>query len=40
MPKNLKKINKFFPKAYKPYIIGKITKGKNKVNLDGSVNWF
>tara|TARA_Y100000591_G_scaffold295629_1_gene285183 strand:- start:627 stop:968 length:342 start_codon:yes stop_codon:yes gene_type:complete len=37
--KNLKKINKFFSKKYKPYVIGKISKGKNKVKLDGSVNW-
>ena len=37
--KNLKKINKFFSKEYKPYIIGKISKGKNKVKLDGSINW-
>ena len=37
--KNLKKINKFFSKKYKPYVIGKIFEGKNKVNLDGSFNW-
>jgi len=36
---NLKKINKFFSKRFKPYVIGKITKGKNKVNLYGSINW-
>jgi len=39
-PKNLKKINKFFSKEYKPYIIGKITKGKNKVKINGSFNWL
>ena len=38
--KNLNKINKFFPKGFKPYVIGKITEGKNKVNLDGSINWL
>jgi len=38
--KNLKKINNFFSKEYKPYVIGKITKGKNKVKLNGSINWF
>ena len=38
--KNLKKINKFFSKEYKPYVIGKISKGKNKVKLNGSINWF
>ncbi len=37
--KNLKKINKFFSKEYKPYVIGKISKGKNKVKLNGSINW-
>jgi len=38
--KNLNKINKFFSKKYKPYVIGKISEGKNKVTLDGSVNWL
>ena len=37
--KNLKKINKFFSKEYKPYVIGKIFNGKNKVKLNGSINW-
>ena len=37
--KNLNKINKFFSKEYKPYVIGKISKGKNKVKLNGSINW-
>ena len=37
--KNLKKINKFFSKEYKPYIIGKISSDKNKVKLNGSINW-
>ncbi len=36
----LKKINRFFPKNYKPYIIGKISSGKNKVILNGSLNWI
>tara|TARA_A100001011_G_scaffold364989_1_gene416258 strand:- start:1372 stop:2400 length:1029 start_codon:yes stop_codon:yes gene_type:complete len=39
-PKNLKKINKFFTKKYKPYIVGKISKGKNKVKLNGAINWI
>ncbi len=39
-PKKYKKIIKYFSKEYKPYIIGKISKGKNKVKLHGSVNWF
>ena len=38
-PKNLKKIEKFFTKEFKPYIIGKITKGKNKVKLNGKIDW-
>ena len=38
-PKNIHKINKFFNKEFKPYIIGKITSGKNKVKLNGKVNW-
>ena len=37
--KNLKKVLKYFNNDYKPYVIGKITKGKNKVKLNGSVNW-
>ena len=36
----LNKVNRFFPKNYKPYIIGKISSGKNKVKLNGSVNWI
>ena len=38
-PKNLNKINKFFQKNYKPYVIGKISKGNSKVKLNGSINW-
>ena len=38
-PKNLKKINKFFSKEFKPYTIGKITNGKNKVRLNAKINW-
>ncbi len=38
--KNLRKIDKFFSKEYKPYVIGKITKGNNKVKLNGSINWI
>ena len=37
--KNLSKIQSFFSKEYKPYVIGKITNGKNKVKLNGSINW-
>ncbi len=38
--KNLKKIESFFSKDYKPYVIGKISEGNNKVNLNGSINWL
>ncbi len=38
-PKNLNKTKKFFTKDYKPYIIGKITSGKNKVKLDKKIDW-
>ena len=38
-PKNLSKINRYFSKNYKPYIIGKISKHQNKVKLNGSINW-
>ena len=36
---NYKKIIKFFPKNYKPYLIGKITEGSNKVHLNGKIDW-
>ena len=38
-PNNLSKINKFFPKNDKPYIIGKITKDPKKVKLSGNISW-
>jgi len=37
--KNLKKVTKCFSKEYKPFVIGKISKGKNKVKLNGSIDW-
>ena len=37
--KNLEKINRFFSKEYKPYVIGKIIRGKNKVKLNAEINW-
>ena len=39
-PKNLDKVKKYFAKEFKPYVIGKISKGKNKVKLNGSINWI
>ncbi|MDB0053889.1 phosphoribosylformylglycinamidine cyclo-ligase [Candidatus Pelagibacter sp.] len=40
-PKKYKKINKYFSKQFKPYVIGKIfkEKNKNKVELNGSISW-
>ena len=38
-PKEFKKIKTFFSKEYEPYVIGKISKGKNKVKLNGKINW-
>ena len=38
--KNLNKIDKFFSKEYKPYVIGKISEDKKKVILNGSINWL
>jgi len=38
-PNKFKKVKSFFKKEYKPYIIGKISRGKNKVKLDGAINW-
>tara|TARA_Y100001980_G_C14551966_1_gene335754 strand:+ start:2125 stop:3150 length:1026 start_codon:yes stop_codon:yes gene_type:complete len=37
--KNLYKVQKFFPKKYKPYVIGQISKGNEKVRLNGKINW-
>ena len=39
-PKKLNKVKKFFSKEYKPYVIGKISKGKNRVKLNGTINWI
>ena len=38
--KNLKKVTKYFSRDYRPYVIGKIFKGNNKVKLNGSINWY
>ncbi|MBD1139421.1 phosphoribosylformylglycinamidine cyclo-ligase [Pelagibacterales bacterium SAG-MED46] len=39
-PGNLEKVKKYFTRDFKPYVIGKISKGKNKVELNGSINWI
>ena len=38
--KKYEKIKKYFSRKFKPYIIGKISKGKNKVKINGSINWI
>ena len=38
-PQNLKKINNFFSKEFKPYVIGKIESGSNKIKFNGKINW-
>ena len=39
-PKKLSKVKKYFTNKFKPYVIGKISKGKNKVKLNGNINWI
>ena len=39
-PKNLHKVRKFFTKEYKPYVIGKIYLGKNKIKLNEKISWI
>ena len=36
---NLNKVKKFFSKNYKPYVIGKIITGKNKIQFNEKINW-
>ena len=38
-PYNFQKIIKFFPKEYRPYVVGKITKNLKKVKLSGKISW-
>ena len=38
-PRNLEKVKKFFTKEYKPYVIGVVTNGPNKIKLHGNINW-
>ena len=37
--KNYDKVTKFFSKEFKPYVIGKISRGSNKVKLNEKINW-
>ena len=38
-PKNETKIKQYFSNKFKPYVIGKIDRGKTKVKLNGTINW-
>ena len=38
-PKKFKKIKKYFPKNFRPYVIGKVVKGKKNVVLNGKIRW-
>ena len=38
-PKKFKKIKKYFPKSFRPYVIGKVVKGKKNVVLNGKIRW-
>ena len=37
--KNFNKIKRYFKKQYLPYVIGEVIEGKNKVSLNGKINW-
>tara|TARA_B100001175_G_C19498626_1_gene636777 strand:- start:1456 stop:2484 length:1029 start_codon:yes stop_codon:yes gene_type:complete len=38
-PKNLNKVINVFPKKYKPYVIGKLNKGSDRIKLNEKINW-
>ena len=38
-PRNFEKVKSYFPKKYKPYIIGKISIGTGQVKLNGKIDW-
>ena len=39
-PKNFKKINRFFSKEFKPYMIGRIKSGNSKIKLNDKIEWY
>ena len=39
-PRDLKKVKKYFINKYRPYVIGKISKGKNKIKLNEKIDWI
>ena len=38
-PKNFKNISQYFSKEFKPYVIGKIIKRKDKIKLNAKIDW-
>ena len=38
-PKKIDQVKKVFSKQFKPYVIGKIVKGKNKIYFNEKINW-
>jgi len=38
--KYLKKVQTYFSKEYKPYVIGKVINGSSKVKLNDKINWY
>ena len=38
-PKNINKINQYFTKEFKPYVIGKIIIGSKKIKLNDKIRW-
>jgi phosphoribosylformylglycinamidine cyclo-ligase len=39
-PNKYDSVKRYFTKEFKPYVIGKISKGKNKVKLNGFIDWI
>ncbi len=37
--KNIKKVGNCFPKKFKPYVIGKISKRSKRVKISGKIKW-
>ena len=37
--RNFKKVKKYFPWKFKPYLIGKIIKDSKKVKINGKIKW-
>ena len=39
-PKNLKKVIKYFSKEFRPYVIGHVSIGSNKIKLHEKIKWL